>query len=691
MAWLVLILAFALAPAPASGMRLSLEIGQLDGPGWVLSGIRAEMDTTTAPRLGLRVSHLRLPPPVPPLEDLRLDCPGGRLGADGLACPELRMVLPGLGAVTGRLQLSRASGVDLELDPFPLAGGRVGLRLQGGPGGWRARLRAREVEAEALAALTQQWELLPRQWTLSGRVDLEGEIRGQGGNAGDLRGRLTWRRGAFSDPSGRLAGEGLELVLEGVARSVAGGWKGDLEADARGGGVYADPVFLDLDARPVDLRLRARGQGERLQVSGLHLHWGQDLILRGEGRWSGEVFPSGLQGRLDVERARFPAVYDALLQPFLRGTVLGDLETAGEVSARLDWRGGRPVRAAVTADGLFADDRLGRLGLYDADARLLWDARGGAPMSHLGFMGGHLYRLPMGMTRMALQLQPDGLHLPGEVRIPLLDGALRVHTLALRGLGTGDPQLALDASLMPVSMGQLAAHLGMPPFQGILSGSIPGVRYRDGVLSVGGRLVVRAFDGLAVVRDLSLREPFGRAPVLTGELALEGMDLAALTDAFEFGRIRGRLHGYARDLELVNWSPVHFDAALYTPLEGDFPRRISQQALDNLVDLGGGVGGALGGGFLGLFDTFGYRQLGLACRLEGAVCRMRGVAPGPEGRGYYIVQGAGLPRVDVIGHTREVAWRELLARLAAALERGAVRGEAPGPPQGPAASSGTNP
>ncbi|MBK1693082.1 hypothetical protein CKO33_13105, partial [Ectothiorhodospira mobilis] len=175
MAWLVWILAFA--PAPATGMRLNLEIGQLDGPGWGLSGIRAEVDTTAAgPRLGLRVSHLRLPPPVPPLEDLRLDCPGGRLGTDGLTCPQLRMVLPGVGEVTGRLQLSRASGVDLELDPFPLAGGQVGLRLRGGPGGWRARLRVREVEAEALAALTQQWELLPRQWTLSGRVDLEGEI-----------------------------------------------------------------------------------------------------------------------------------------------------------------------------------------------------------------------------------------------------------------------------------------------------------------------------------------------------------------------------------------------------------------------------------------------------------------------------------------------------------------------------------
>lgn len=672
-------LVLILAQAPAMGMGLDLEIGEVNGPGWALSGVRAEVDTAAVgSHLVLRVSRLHLPALLSPLEDLRLDCPGGRWGADGLACPDLRLVLPGIGEVTGRLRWSRDVGMDLDLDPFPLAGGRVGLRLQGGPGAWRARLWARAVDAEALASLGQRGGLLPAKWALTGRVDLEGEIRGRGGSPGDLEGRLTWRRGGFSDPSGRLAGEGLQLVLEGKARSAAGRWEGDLEGALRGGGVFVDPVFLDLEAHPVDLRLRAKRQGDRLQVSGLRLQWGQALALRGQGQWSGGGFPADLQGRLDVARARFPAVYDALLQPFLRGTVLGDLETSGELSARLDWREGCPVRAAVTADGLFADDRRGRLGLYDADARLLWDARGGAGRSHLGFLGGHVYRLPLGMARMILQLEPDGLHLPEEVRIPLLDGALRVHALSLQGLGTGDPELALDASLMPISMGQLAAHLEMPPFSGTLSGSVPGVRYRDGVLSVGGRLAVRAFDGLAVVRELSLREPFGRAPVLTGELALEGMDLAALTDAFEFGRIRGRLHGYARDLELVNWSPVHFDAALYTPVEGDFPRRISQQALDNLVDLGGGVGGGLGSGFLGLFDTFGYRQLGLACRLEGAVCRMRGVAPGPEGRGYYIVQGAGLPRVDVIGHTREVAWRDLLARLAVALEQGGTQGNPPG-------------
>ncbi|MFP4161967.1 MAG: hypothetical protein ACLFSK_08315 [Ectothiorhodospira sp.] len=677
--WVLCLWAILMA-TPVQGARITLDIGALEGSGVAMEGVRGRLDTggAGAPHLTLRVDRLRLPPPVGPLEDLRLDCPGGRLGMGGLACPDLRMVLPGPGTVTGRLHLERDGRLDLDLDPFPLAGGEVGLRLRGTADDWRARVRVRGMEVSDLAeGARRRGQPLP-DWTLAGRLDLDLTLRGRGARPRGMAGRLAWRDGGFGNPVGTLAGEGLDLVLEGSARATGSGWTGTLEADARSGGAYLDPVFLDLEAHALSLGVEGGWDGAQLRVDDLRLDWGSALSLEARGEGRPEAFPEGFRGRLDLKRARFPEVYEGLLRPFVRGTVLGDLETAGALSARMDWDG-RPLRAAVTVSGLFADDRRGRLGLYDADGRLLWDARGGAPTSHLGFQGGHLYRIPLGMTRVALQLESDGVYLPGEIRIPVLDGALQVHALSLQGLDAGDPELAFEASLMPVSMGLLAAHLGMPPFSGTLSGSIPRVHYRDGVLSGDGRLVVRAFDGQLVARDLTLREPFGVAPVLTGEVALDGLDLAAVTDTFEFGRIQGRLEGYARDLEWVNWTPVHFDAALYTPLEGRFPRRISQQALDTLVDLGGGVGGVLGGGFLRFFDTFGYRQLGLACRLEGDVCRMRGVAPGPEGQGYYIVQGAGLPRVNVIGHTRRVAWRDLLSRLATALEQGAAKGEDPGP------------
>jgi hypothetical protein len=47
---------------------------------------------------------------------------------------------------------------------------------------------------------------------------------------------------------------------------------------------------------------------------------------------------------------------------------------------------------------------------------------------------------------------------------------------------------------------------------------------------------------------------------------------------------------------------------------------------------------------------------------------MDGVAPVASADGYYLVEGSGLPRIDVIGYNRRVDWDELLARLKAAAQ-----------------------
>ena len=64
-----------------------------------------------------------------------------------------------------------------------------------------------------------------------------------------------------------------------------------------------------------------------------------------------------------------------------------------------------------------------------------------------------------------------------------------------------------------------------------------------------------------------------------------------------------------------------------------------------------------------LFDDFGYRRIGIACRLADEVCTMDGL--GSAGQGFIIVEGAGLPRLTVVGFNRRVDWPTLLERLAA--------------------------
>jgi hypothetical protein len=162
-------------------------------------------------------------------------------------------------------------------------------------------------------------------------------------------------------------------------------------------------------------------------------------------------------------------------------------------------------------------------------------------------------------------------------------------------------------------------------------------------------------------------------PRLQVDAQVNNLDLETLTRTFSFGRIEGRLDGRLDGLLMESWRPVAFDAGFATPVDDKSRHRISQQALDNISNIGGGgVGGALSRSFLRFFEDFPYDRLGISCRLENGICAMDGVAPAANG--YYIVKGRLLPpRIDVIGYAERVNWNSLVAQLAAAIKReGAV-------------------
>ena len=65
--------------------------------------------------------------------------------------------------------------------------------------------------------------------------------------------------------------------------------------------------------------------------------------------------------------------------------------------------------------------------------------------------------------------------------------------------------------------------------------------------------------------------------------------------------------------------------------------------------------------FLRVFEEFRYDKIDLKVQLEGDVAELDGLARADGG--YYLVKGAGLPRIDVIGRNRSVAWKDLVERL----------------------------
>jgi len=135
----------------------------------------------------------------------------------------------------------------------------------------------------------------------------------------------------------------------------------------------------------------------------------------------------------------------------------------------------------------------------------------------------------------------------------------------------------------------------------------------------------------------------------------------ALTETFSFGRIEGPLDGDVKGIQLVGWPPNRFDLHLYTPADGDSRHRISQRAVQNLTELGSGVPAGLSATFLSVFEEFRYDRIDVKVLLQGDRAELDGLAR-PDG-GYYLVRGSGLPRIDVIGRNRSVAWKDLVERL----------------------------
>lgn len=171
------------------------------------------------------------------------------------------------------------------------------------------------------------------------------------------------------------------------------------------------------------------------------------------------------------------------------------------------------------------------------------------------------------------------------------------------------------------------------------------------------------FNGEVVLRDVYIHDLLGYAPELGLSAEIQRLDLDPLTQAFDFGRVQGRISGHVRDLVMVDWSPVRMDLELMTPERDRGRRRISQRAVENITELGGGLQAAASSVFLRVFENFSYRRLGFRCELRGEVCTASGVADRPDS-GFVLVQGGGIPQIQVIGYNRRVDWPELINRLA---------------------------
>ncbi len=575
----------------------------------------------------------------------------------------------------GRVQLRGAPG-------GALTDAHLGWAVNPGSDTMQVELRQDKAQASAWLPLDQlshakiSLRQLPAGWlqgllgtVWSGRLTggrLDAELALDAGDAGvQSSGQFSLAGVGFDTPSGTLAGQGVGGKGRFGFDSGEDGARLSLQGSLGGGELLLGPLYAKLPAHPVQLDLNARARRGAIELDRLRVDDADALQLDGALAFDARGNLQKLQ--LDRFHASFPAAYQRYGQAWLATLGLRELRSAGHLSGSLDLRSDGLHAFAFDTDRLDLADGGGRFAVSGLHGGLDWSAQGERPATTLGWQGLQFYRIPNGAAQSRWQSRAGTLALQQPLSVPVLQGQLRLASLDWRPAAAKGQRLSTSLAVTGVDMASFSRALGWPAFPGTLGGAIPSLRWVGDRMELAGGLSINVFGGFVDITQLSLQQPFGEAPVLAGDISLKQLDLGALTSVFDFGSITGRLDGSVDDLRLVNWSPVAFKASLLADGGG----RISQRAVNNLTAVGGGgIAGGLQGAVLKLFKTFGYKRIGLSCTLRGAVCQMGGLESG-EG-GYTIVEGSGLPHLEVVGHQTRVDWPTLVRRL-----REAINGRAP--------------
>jgi hypothetical protein len=675
-----LALLWASPPALAIG-RIVLEVGEITMPGAQGGGITATVDLGTrgSPTAHVRAVQMELPAPIGILRGIELVCASVVVREPTFACREARFTAQG--GPTKTISMQAAAEYDSALKATSFAGSGFGVaggvaqftgRLDAG--GWSFEGEARALDVRQVRALATPWFKAPASLTFDGHFDAQGEAVNRNGETA-LNAQVRTADLNFTNEAGTIVAEKVATALRVAAERTPAGFDIEARLEGTSGQALAGPVLLDFGANPLKLDSRGRWSDTTLTLDDV------SLVQRGLSEAHGRAVietrgtPRIAQAHLDLTNVLFPAAYTSFMQIGLAATDFGQLQTTGIAHGNLDIANNALTRAQLQLSHVAMQDTEGKFAMSDVNAGLNWvaDAQASVEPSYISWDRTRAYGLSGGPARLDFVAHALGFELVKPTRLPVFDGALVVNKLTARRLGAADAELEFDAKIEPISMTQLSRAFGWPEMAGQLAGTIPGLTYRNRVLSVEGDLVASVFDGTIIGRGFRLQDPFGPWPRLFADVTARRLDLSLVTRTFAIGSITGRLDADIKSLELFNWSPVAFDARLYsTP--GDRSRKlISQKAVTSISNVGGGGGGvtaALQSGVLRFFDDFRYDQLGLTCKLANEVCLMGGIEP--AGIGYYIVRGRGLPRIDIIGNQGRVAWPQLVAQIVSGMQSDVV-------------------
>lgn len=285
------------------------------------------------------------------------------------------------------------------------------------------------------------------------------------------------------------------------------------------------------------------------------------------------------------------------------------------------------------------------------------------PPGILSIRGGRFGARSFEPITSAISLSNNTLIFHQPVRLVIFGGSVEITNLTWPDV-VNDPKamsFALDLRLLQLQ--ELTDALGWPRFSGTLSGAIPQIRSTGDTLRSEGQVHADLFGGQLQIDQMEIENLFSTVPSLKLAARFQNIRLEQVSDTFAFGKISGILEGAINDLVITEGQPARFQAKVETVDRPESSQWISVEALNKITILSSGQdSNVLYGGLAGLFDNFRYSKMGFRASLRNDRLTLRGVES-RDGKEFLVVGTLLPPTVNIISHTQEIGFSELLRRL----------------------------
>ncbi len=610
-------------------------------------------------------------------KDAQVDCRGAYFNGEILICQKGKLVAqhPEFGKIQASLNFTyklQHGLLDLSMQARIGSTSSMTIDIKQAAESQQTLLELKKIEVTLLQALLEQYEVLAEHTLTTGLLDATVNIKSQQDRLTEIDSKLF-----LSDfgIDGESILEGVTIASQLSAISNENNWMIISDSQFKKGAMYLSPdiiilnnrpgIYLELMDKPISIQANLQWQTEtkRLNIDELIYEHSDHLSLRlsSDIAFQQELKIDSLA--LDIRIPELQKTFPVYISPFLLQTNFSDIETIGAINLTTVFEDNELQKLMLKIDDVFIEDKLSRYGLSGLSADFSLSSQTELLLSELSWQGLSLYRLNLGAGDITFESSEKNINIIDWQDVDILDGKLLINGLSMNNVGTVDFELLVDGGFEDVSMQSFTQAMGWPLFKGDLSSAISGFKYSHNSVQIDGDILIQAFNGDVVLQQPKIDDLFSDFSNLSTNILVNALDLEQLTDTFSFGKIEGTLSGKMLNLKLEDWQPVYFEAEFSTQEDDDKPHRISQKALENLNQIGGGLSGTLSSGFLKFFPTYSYGHIGISCRLYRGVCELGGVENTEEG--FYILTRGGLlpPWVEVKGTGRSIVWDHLLDGL----------------------------